>query len=47
MFLRSYRRADTPLLRQQLKWVTRGTLLAVVPFTVYAVLYLFDLRIEH
>jgi PAS domain S-box-containing protein len=44
MFMLSYRRADTPLLRQQLKWVTRGTLLAVVPFTVYAVLYLFDLR---
>lgn len=34
-FLRSYRRADTPLLRQQLKWLTRGTLLAVVPFTVF------------
>jgi two-component system NtrC family sensor kinase len=33
LFLRSYSRADTPLLRQQLKWVTRGTLLAVVlPF---------------
>jgi PAS domain S-box-containing protein len=44
MFMLSYRRANTPLLRQQLKWVTRGTLLAVVPFTVYAVLYLFDLR---
>ena len=45
LFLRSYSRANTPLLRQQLKWVTRGTLLAVVPFTVYAVLYLFDLRV--
>jgi two-component system, NtrC family, sensor kinase len=44
LFMLSYRRADTPLLRQQLKWVTRGTLLAVVPFTVYAVLYLSGTR---
>jgi two-component system NtrC family sensor kinase len=44
LFLRSYSRATTPLLRQQLKWVTRGTLLAVVPFTVYAALYLLNLR---
>jgi len=44
LFLRSYRRATTPLLRQQLKWVTRGTLLAVLPFTVYAVLYLVNVR---
>jgi two-component system NtrC family sensor kinase len=44
-FLRSYRRANTPLLRQQLKWVTRGTLLAVLPFTCfYAVPYLLDLN---
>jgi two-component system, NtrC family, sensor kinase len=40
LFLHSYKRANTPLLRQQLKWVTRGTLLAVVPFTLYALLYL-------
>ena len=41
LFLRSYSRATTPLLRQQLKWVTRGTLLAVLPFTFfYAVPYL-------
>jgi two-component system, NtrC family, sensor kinase len=33
LFLRSYTHANTPLLRQQLKWLTRGTLLAVVPFT--------------
>src|SRR5215472_9745272 len=33
----SYRRASTPILRQQLKWVTRGTILAVVPFTVFYV----------
>ncbi len=46
LFMLSYRRANTPLLRQQLKWVTRGTLLAVLPFTIYAILYLFDLRIS-
>ena len=45
LFLRSYSHADTPLLRQQLKWVTRGTLLAVLPFTLfYAVPFLFDLN---
>jgi len=33
LFLRSYARANTPLLRQQLKWLTRGTMLAVLPFT--------------
>ncbi len=44
-FLRSYSRADTPLLRQQLKWLTRGALLAIVPFTLfYAIPFLFDLR---
>jgi PAS domain S-box-containing protein len=44
LFMRSYRKADTPLLRQQLKWVTRGTLLAVLPFTLfYAVPFLLDL----
>jgi two-component system, NtrC family, sensor kinase len=46
LFLLSYRRANTPLLRQQLKWVTRGTLLAVVPFTVYAICYLLGLRVS-
>ena len=45
LFLRSYSRANTPLLRQQLKWVTRGTLLAVLPFTLfYAVPYLLHLN---
>jgi PAS domain S-box-containing protein len=45
LFLRSYGQADTPLLRQQLKWLTRGTLLAVLPFTLfYAVPFLFDLN---
>ncbi len=35
LFLYSYSRADSPLLRQQLKWVTRGTLLAIGPYTVF------------
>src|ERR1035441_9284192 len=43
LFLRSYSQAGTPLLRQQLKWLTRGALLAIVPFTLfYAVPFLFD-----
>jgi two-component system, NtrC family, sensor kinase len=43
LFMRSYSRANTPLLRQQLKWVTRGTVLAVLPFTLfYAIPFLFD-----
>jgi hypothetical protein len=45
LFLRSYSRANTPLLRQQLKWLTRGALLAVLPFTLlYAIPFLFDVR---
>jgi two-component system NtrC family sensor kinase len=45
LFLKSYASANTPLLRQQLKWLTRGTLLAVLPFTLlYAIPYLFDLH---
>jgi two-component system, NtrC family, sensor kinase len=41
LFWRSYARANTPLLRQQLKWLTRGTMLAVLPFTLlYAVPFL-------
>jgi two-component system NtrC family sensor kinase len=41
VFSVNYRRADNPLTRQQLKWLTRGTLLAVVPFTLlYAIPYL-------
>ncbi len=45
LFVVSYRRANTPLLRQQLKWVTRGTLMAVLPFTLfYAVPFLLDLN---
>ncbi len=38
----SYQRASTPILRQQLKWITRGTILAITPFTLFYVLpYLF------
>ncbi len=38
-----YKRADSALERQQLKWLTRGTLLAVTPFTVFYVIpYLAD-----
>jgi len=45
LFLRSYSQANTPLQRQQLKWLTRGALLAVVPFTLfYAIPFLFDLH---
>ncbi|HUK24304.1 MAG TPA: ATP-binding protein [Terriglobales bacterium] len=33
-----YRKAGTPILRQQLKWVTRGTILAITPFTLLYVL---------
>jgi PAS domain S-box-containing protein len=45
LFLVSYRRAASPLLRQQLKWVTRGTLVAVLPFTLfYAIPFLLDLH---
>jgi two-component system, NtrC family, sensor kinase len=38
----NYRKATTPILRQQLKWITRGTILAITPFTLFYVLpYLF------
>jgi PAS domain S-box-containing protein len=46
LFVRSYIRANTPLLRQQLKWLTRGALLAVIPFTLfYAIPFLLDLHL--
>ncbi len=46
LFVRSYVKADTPLLRQQLKWLTRGALLAVLPFTLLnAIPFLFDLHV--
>ena len=34
----TYRQARTPILRQQLKWLTRGTVLAVAPFTLFYIL---------
>jgi two-component system NtrC family sensor kinase len=38
-----YRRASTTILRQQLKWVTRGTVLAIVPYTVlYVIPFVLD-----
>ena len=33
----SYQRASTTILRQQLKWVTRGTILAIIPYTLFYV----------
>ena len=36
--LYNYWHANTPILRQQLKWVTRGTILAVTPFTLFYVI---------
>jgi len=38
ILLRSYRSAKTVILRQQLKWLTRGTILAVTPFTLLYVI---------
>jgi PAS domain S-box-containing protein len=37
VLLYNYRRAGTTILRQQLKWVTRGTILAITPFTLFYV----------
>ena len=38
IFFISYRRQQTSLRRQQLKWLTRGTLLTVIPLTVFYVI---------
>ena len=38
VLLYNYRRASTPILRQQLKWITRGTILAITPFTLFYVI---------
>ncbi len=38
VFLVHYRNTDNPLRRQQLKWLTRGTLLAIIPFTLLNVI---------
>jgi PAS domain S-box-containing protein len=46
VFYISYRRTDMPLRRQQLKWLTRGTVLAIAPFTLlYIVPYLADIPV--
>jgi PAS domain S-box-containing protein len=43
LFVRSYYLANTPLQRQQLKWLYRGAWLAVGPFTAfYAIPFLLD-----
>jgi two-component system, NtrC family, sensor kinase len=34
----SYRAAQNPILRQQFKWITRGTVLAVAPYALFFVL---------
>jgi len=34
----SYRHAESAILRQQMKWVTRGTILSVAPFTVFYII---------
>src|SRR5664279_5162754 len=39
-FYSKYVRAGSGLERQQLKWLTRGTMLAVGPFTLYAIIFL-------
>jgi PAS domain S-box-containing protein len=38
VLLGSYRQASAPILRQQLKWLTRGTILAITPFTILYVI---------
>ena len=38
VLLYNYRHARIPILRQQLKWVTRGTILAITPFTLFYVI---------
>src|SRR6202020_1604091 len=44
IFLMSYRRAPTAILRQQLKWVTGGTFAGTIPFLLlYIVPYVFGI----
>ncbi len=38
ILVRQYNRATNVVLRQQMKWVTRGTTLAIAPFTLFYVL---------
>jgi two-component system NtrC family sensor kinase len=40
-----YRKTDSALERQQLKWLTRGTMLAITPFTLLAIPYLADVTV--
>ncbi len=35
---RSYRRANTPLQQQQMKWISRGTVFAIGPYTLFYVI---------
>jgi len=44
VLLRSYSTATRPILRHQLKWLTRGTVLAIAPFTLlYAIPFVLGL----
>jgi two-component system NtrC family sensor kinase len=46
VFYTRYMRAESGLERQQLKWLTRGTLLAVGPFTLfYAIPFIFGIAV--
>ena len=46
LFFRRASRTESTLQRQQLKWLTRGTLVAVIPFTfLYVFPFLFDLAV--
>jgi PAS domain S-box-containing protein len=48
VFHARYARAESPLVRQQLKWLTRGTLMAVGPFTIlYVIPYLSDIPVPN
>ncbi len=42
IFWHTYRRVTMPILRQQMKWVTRGTTLAIAPFTLFYVIPYLD-----
>ena len=46
VFWTRYSKEHEPLQRQQLKWLSRGTLLTTIPFTVlYVIPFLFDLNV--
>ena len=34
----SYRKANIPIVRQQMKWISRGTVLAIAPYTIFYVI---------